>query len=96
MGEANFKREKRHLVYPGWHLTPDDFFTFVQTDDFVEAWKQIGLDDDDLRAVETAIMADPEGHPEVPNTGGLRVSQMNSVQDGKTQPPVCVGYVVFR
>lgn len=65
-------REKRRLCYPGDKFSPEDFLNFVQWDSFVADWKSLGLCDDDLRALEVAIMAKPTGAPVVGGTGGLR------------------------
>lgn len=45
---------------------------FVLIESFERRWKALGLDDDDLRALEVAIQADPDRHPVIRETGGLR------------------------
>ena len=65
-------RERRGLSYPAGELSPDLFLTFVQFAPFTREWDRLGLKDDDLRALETAIMADPQGAPIVQGTGGVR------------------------
>ena len=45
---------------------------FVPIESFERRWKALGLDDDDLRALEVAIQADPDRHPVIRETGGLR------------------------
>lgn len=45
---------------------------FVLVESFERRWKALGLDDDDLRALEFAIQADPDRHPVIRETGGLR------------------------
>ncbi len=45
---------------------------FVLIESFERWWKALGLDDDDLRALEFAIQADPDRHPVIRETGGLR------------------------
>lgn len=57
---------------------PKEFLTFVQLDPFVAAWKRMRLTDDDLRALESLITADPDGPPVVPGTGGVREVRFSS------------------
>ncbi len=66
------KVETRTLVYPRGLLDPKGWLNFVQLDPFARAWKRLGLDDDDLRALEIAIMANPTDAPVIRGTGGLR------------------------
>jgi hypothetical protein len=63
---------KRTLIYPDFVFKPEDWLRFVQFDHFVAHWKTLGLGDDDLRALEVAIMAAPAAAPVVAGTGGLR------------------------
>jgi hypothetical protein len=45
---------------------------FIQLDGFTSDWRDLKLGDDDLRRLENAILARPEGAPVIPGTGGLR------------------------
>ena len=46
---------------------------FVLFESFERRWKALGLDDDDLRALEFAIQADPDRHPVIRiRTGAIR------------------------
>ena len=45
---------------------------FVSIGPFDRRWAALGLDDDDLRALELVIQAAPERSPLVRGTGGLR------------------------
>src|SRR4051812_30931493 len=45
---------------------------FVASALFDRRWKLLRLDDDDSRALEVAIQADPDGPPLVRGAGGLR------------------------
>jgi len=61
------------LSYPGHVLTPQDFLTFVELDEFIDDWNGLGLDDEkDLWALQIAIMANPKGAGVIQGTGGLR------------------------
>jgi hypothetical protein len=50
----------------------DDAPRFVSVGAFDRRWQALGLDDDDPRALEVAIQADPDEPPLVRGTGGLR------------------------
>src|SRR5271154_5401146 len=52
--------------------SPEGSPSFVETESFTESWGQLGLGDDDLRAVQNAILERPQGFPVIPGTGGLR------------------------
>lgn len=64
--------ETRTLVYPRDLCDPKDWLNFVQLDPFENAWKRIGLGDEDLRALEIIIMVDPKRWPLIRGTGGVR------------------------
>jgi hypothetical protein len=59
-------------VYPGHAFKPEDLLRFVHLKPFERGWKDLGLDDDDLAALQTLIMVNPRGCPIVQGTGGLR------------------------
>jgi len=68
-------RKKRDvsLVFPSHLLTPEDLLHFVELPGFSGDWDDLGLnDEDDLTALQLAIMANPKGPPVVKGTGGLR------------------------
>ena len=46
--------------------------SFVQLGIFVSAWKYLGLDDEDLRALENVIGQRPQAGKVIPGTGGVR------------------------
>jgi hypothetical protein len=46
--------------------------SFIQLDVFRASWKRLKLTDDDLRALELAIMTNPTAAPSMRGTGGLR------------------------
>lgn len=49
-------------------LTPG----FVELDHFIEKWKSLGLNDDDLFELEIMLMQTSKKHPVIQGTGGLR------------------------
>jgi hypothetical protein len=57
---------------PRHRIRPEDVVIFVELDDFTNDWQKLRLSDDDLHALQLAIMETPKGAPVVPGTGGLR------------------------
>ena len=45
---------------------------FIELPGFTRAWVALDLTDDDLRALQAAILEGPSRHPVIPGTGGLR------------------------
>ncbi len=45
--------------------------TFIQTREFSRKWDELGLQDEELRMVESEIMEHPEKYPVMKGTGGL-------------------------
>jgi hypothetical protein len=66
------KKEKGTLIYPSGVFDPSDWLLFIHLHLFDDEWSELKLDDDDLRALQVAIMAGPNRHPVVPHTGGMR------------------------
>lgn len=60
------------LFYPEHHFRPEDCVGFIETKIFTKLWGKIGLDDDDLTALQIAIMCDPQASPVMRGTSGLR------------------------
>lgn len=76
---------------------PYRLLSFVRFDEFTKAWSRLGLDEDDLIALENDLLDDPESAPVVAGTGGLRKRRFsppswNRGKRGATR----VGYVYFR
>jgi len=49
-----------------------DVLDFIEFDGFTKDWRDLGLNDDELAALQIAIMSDPKFAPVVQGTGGLR------------------------
>lgn len=64
--------QKCTLVYPKHHFKPEELLTFIEMDGFSADWIELGLDADDLLALQVAIMSGPSRPPVIPGTGGLR------------------------
>ncbi|MBL1216314.1 MAG: hypothetical protein D8M59_02345 [Planctomycetes bacterium] len=71
-------RERRTLCYPKDLPQPRDWLRFVHLPPFDPAFKKCGLDDEDLRALEMLVMVNPEGHPVITGTGGVRKLRFTS------------------
>jgi hypothetical protein len=65
-------REDRIVVYSRFMKRPEDWLHFVHFPFFTARWRETRFNDDDLRALETLIMAAPARAPVIPGTGGLR------------------------
>jgi hypothetical protein len=59
-------------VYPQHAFKPEELLSFVELKPFEIGWKDLGLNDEDLLALQITIMLDPTGAPVVEGTGGLR------------------------
>ena len=46
--------------------------TFIEVPLFSRRWKEIGLDDDDLLALQILLLKDPKSGPVMEGTGGIR------------------------
>ena len=68
--------------------------TFVQTFEFQKKWKELGLDDDDLRRLELIILDDPKAAPVIKGTGKLRKLRFAYPDRGKSGS-IRVCYVDF-
>ena len=72
--------------------------TFIQTDEFVKQWKNMGLTDDDLRRLELEILKNPKEGEVIRGTGGLRKLRFSFENQGKSgSSRVCyVDYVLYE
>jgi len=50
----------------------DNWPKFIELTGFTRAWESLGLSDDDLTTLQTAILDGPNRYPVVSGTGGLR------------------------
>lgn len=78
-------RMKHRLRYPEGELKPDDFKRFIQLGSFTGDWKRLKMNDDDLAALETAIMLGPDLPPVIEGTGSLRKVRFGRVGTGKSK-----------
>ena len=85
------------VEYPEHWFQPHDLMVFVQSSKFSQRWDELGLRDNDLQALEVAIMAQPDGAPVIKGTGGLRKLRFTSsrLKTGK-RGGLRICYVVFE
>jgi hypothetical protein len=70
---------------------------FISIGSFDRRWADSGLDDDDRRALEAAIQADPDGSPLIQGTGGLRKLRFSAPGSGRGKSgSYRIGYAHFR
>src|SRR5438876_11783109 len=70
---------------------------FVELDGFTEDWFGLGLSDDDLHALQLAIMANPKAAPVMPGTGRLRKLRYAPLKSGRAKSGAArVCYVHFE
>lgn len=60
------------LHYSPREMDPADLLQFIEARPFTRRWGDLGLTDQDLRALQICIMANPKAMPVVKGTGGLR------------------------
>ncbi|MEM1062927.1 MAG: hypothetical protein AAF532_02890 [Planctomycetota bacterium] len=66
------------FVYPADKVDLSDTLTFIELPAFERAWNRLGMTDDDLFALQVAIMSSPEGGKVIRGTGGLRKVRFRS------------------
>ena len=58
--------------------------TFIEVPLFTKRWKEIGLNDDDLLALQIMLLKDPESGPVMEGTGGIRKVRFALKNKGKS------------
>ena len=58
--------------------------TFIEVPIFSKRWKEIGLNDDDLLALQIILLKDPESGPVMSGTGGIRKVRFPLEHRGKS------------
>jgi hypothetical protein len=71
--------------------------TFLHLDIFDEEWSDLGLGDNDLQELQSAILTSPERYPIIPGTEGLRKIRFAPSREARGKRGAYrVGYVRFR
>ena len=58
--------------------------TFIEVPLFTRRWEEIGLDDNDLLALQIMLLKDPESGPIIEGTGGIRKVRFALKNRGKS------------
>lgn len=58
--------------------------TFIEVPLFTKCWKEIGLGEDDLLALQIMLLKDPESGPVMEGTGGIRKVRFPLENRGKS------------
>lgn len=58
--------------------------TFIEVPIFTKRWKEIGLDDEELQALQIMLLKDPESGPIMEGTGGIRKVRFPLENRGKS------------
>lgn len=75
----------------------EDWKRFVEMPYFTAKWRNLGLTDDDLNALQIMIMVRPKGPPVMKGTGGLRKGRFSPPGSGRGKRGAYrVGYVYFE
>ena len=89
------KKKTRVILQDVGTLDPERLLRFVQLRPFEKKWSSFGLTDDDLCALELAILLGPEAPPVMQGTGGLRKVRFAPEGRGKSGAyRIC--YALFR
>lgn len=75
-------KERIVLSHPA-SLKPSDYATFVEIDPFLRQWGKLGLADQDLLALQIAILVARDQTPVIPEGGGLRKIRFSKFGTGK-------------
>lgn len=57
--------------------------TFIEVPIFTRKWKELGLDDEDLRALENVLLENPKSGDAIKGTGGIRKIRIPLENTGK-------------
>jgi hypothetical protein len=75
----------------------EDWKRWLLLPSFERKRRQLGLDDDDLAALQIGVMCDPKGSPVMKGTGGLRKFRFSKIRSGKGKSgSYRVGYAYFE
>lgn len=95
--KTNGERHHATLVYPKHRFNPEDLLTFIEMHGFTDDWRALGMDDDDLQALQVVMMATPRQGKVVAGTGGLRKLRFAPEKSNRGKSGGCrVCYVYFE
>lgn len=95
--QTNGERHHATLVYPKHQCNPEDLLTFIEMHGFTDDWRELGMTDDDLLALQVMMMATPRQGKVVSGTGGLRKLRFAPAKSSHGKRGGCrVCYVYFE
>ncbi len=68
------------------HMDMEDFMmnrTFIEVPLFTKRWREIGLNDEELSALQVMLLKDPQSGPVMEGTGGIRKVRFPLENKGK-------------
>lgn len=80
----NHTNETFAVIHPPTMRSMEDWKRWVLLPYFDRRWRELGLDDDDLNALQIMVMIQPKSFPIVPGTGGLRKARFARKGQGKS------------
>lgn len=86
---------ERFRVVHDSRMRPDDWKRFVEFPHFTRKWRDLGMDDDDLRALQLMLTVQPHLGPVISGTGGLRKVRFSRHGSGK-RSGVRIGYAYYE
>lgn len=91
----NHSRATLKVIHPPTMTRAEDWKRWIIPNAVWNKWKSLGLDDDDLNALQICVMMNPKGSPVIPGTGGLRKVRFARRGQGK-RGGFRIGYVYFE
>src|SRR2546422_11337974 len=78
-------------------IVAEDWASFIEIPYFVNKWQHLGLDDNDLRALQILLTVQPKLAPVMQGTGGLRKLRFARTVGGRGKSgSFRIGYVYFE
>jgi len=97
MSRKNHSAKRIRVIHSPTLTKLEDWKRFVEIPYFTAKWKNLGLNDDDLNALQIMIMVQPKSGMVVKGTGGLRKGRFSPPGSGKgKRGSYRVGYVYFE
>jgi len=95
MGKDHSTHKVNVNVPEGWQV--EDWKRFVELPYFRAKWIHLGLNDEDLRALQVGLTTSPQRWPVVGGTGGLRKMRFASPRSNRGKSgSYRIGYVYFE
>ena len=91
------QRSQTHKIKAALGMIAEDWARFIELPYFVNKWRHLGLDDNDLRALQVLLTVQPKLAPVMEGTGGLRKLRFARTGRGRGKSgSFRIGYVYFE